>query len=209
MDNERGKFIPEEADPERNQLRHFKENIAIGELPYIFEGDVPSEPADFGWSVIVPHWEVIQPKVVEILKMGEVNPRFEWFSEENLSIGRVGVLKAEKIISADQIPSIGILAIQSETSHLPTDSGYRNARGIGSFLLDNLCALADIHQWRIFLRPYDRGGRLTQSDLYKWYRKRGFEQAGRENYGSLQRFPRETETSQAIAKIIFGEGQEK
>lgn len=64
--------------------------------------------------------------------------------------------------------------IKSETDEID-DPHYRDALGVGSFLLDNFLELADIKGWRVTLVSLYTGvGRLKQEKLDSWYRKRGF-----------------------------------
>ncbi|HEY1645159.1 MAG TPA: hypothetical protein VGF75_02120, partial [Candidatus Saccharimonadales bacterium] len=71
-------------------------------------------------------------------------------------------------------PSILVSRIQTELNYLPEGSQYHGAKGVGSFILDSLCAVADAKGWRVYLTPLERDGRLMGSDLNDWYARRGF-----------------------------------
>jgi hypothetical protein len=187
----------------------FRLEVDIKGLPYIFEGNVPNDPTDFKWTVSVPNWEEQKAKAEEVLTQGKINPN--WVRElpaHDLGEGRVGALKVTKVDPADGGKSLGIDMVETATVYLPKELGYYNAEGIGSFLLDNLCAFADIKKWRIYLQPVDKGGNLTQDKIYNWYKKRGFQPAfkfpkeSRDNFGEMQRRPTEPDVTQAIAKVI-------
>lgn len=209
----------EKPDPKEQNITeqlHFRQDIIINGLPYIFEGDVPEEPDTFEWLVSLPNWDELGPKVEAMLGDLEANPRFGTINPRyvrglgsyHLGNGRVGTIQIRKVDPSDNALSIGIAHVQTETSYLPEDSGYKNASGIGSFLLDNLAALADTKKWRIYIFPDDRGGRLNQAELYKWYRRRGFEddykfpEESRHDFGGMQRWPKEPDISQVIATIL-------
>jgi len=52
---------------------------------------------------------------------------------------------------------------------------YSQAKGVGSFLLDTVCNLADAKSWRVILYPvaFDKK-RMDQEALSKWYGRRSF-----------------------------------
>lgn len=194
---------------EANKPLHFRQEVIIKGLPYIFEGDIPQEPEDFEWSVSLPNWEEQKPGFEERMKKGEINPTFDqWLETYNLSQGRVGVLEIDKVEPPDNNLSIGIGIVRTQTTHLPKKFKYDKAEGIGNFLLDNLCALADIKKWRIYLEPLDRGGKLDQFHLYRWYRRKGFEddfnfpKESHDNFGGMQRWSKEPDNSQIVATIL-------
>ncbi|OGE25979.1 hypothetical protein A3H85_02940 [Candidatus Daviesbacteria bacterium RIFCSPLOWO2_02_FULL_40_8] len=187
---------------------HFRQEVAVKDLPYIFEGDIPVKPADFEWSVSVPNWEDQKSAAEEMMKKGEIAPGFDhWLESHKLGNGRVGVLEINNLDTPDHVPAIRVDMIQTETAHLPEKFGYNNAEGVGSFLLDNLCALADLNGWRIYLNPVDKGGKLTQGPLYSWYKRRGFDDPykfpkGSDYDGDMQRWPKQPDISQPIISIV-------
>lgn len=206
---------PIEQNP--NNVLHFQQQVVIDGKQFVFEGDVPENPADFDWFVTIPNYEHdLGPKVEAMLTqleaqpvMGDVNPRYvRGLESYNLGEGRVGVIQVVGVTPIDGAPSIGIKYVQTETSYFPDDSGYRDTKGLGSFLLDNLCTLADIKKWRIYVFPDDRGGGLDQAQLYEWYQRKGFEddykfpKESRDSFGGMQRWPREQDRSQVIATIL-------
>lgn len=188
---------------------HFRREVTIKGLNYVFEGDIPQEPTDFEWSVSVPNWQEQEPKFKKKMKKGEIDPFFSGYLEgHKLGGGRVGFLKITKVEPPDKSYSVGIDMIESQTVHLPKEFGYNQAEGIGSFLLDNLCTLTDLKKWKIYIEPMDKGGKLSQSSLYQWYKKRGFEHAYKfpkethDSFGGMQRQPRMPDESQVILNIL-------
>lgn len=197
-------------EPKGAEPLHFRREVTIGGLPYIFEGDVPPEPADFAWSVSVPNWKEQKAAAEEMITKGEVYGPYVYsdLPTHHLGEGRVGFLEIDKVSPRDGVAAIGVSHVQTATDYLPEEFGYNQASGVGSFLLDNLCSLADIKSWRMYLEPMDRGGRLTQGQLNSWYRRKGFEKAfkfpekSRDNFGDMQRWPKEPDSSQVISDIL-------
>lgn len=62
---------------------HFRQEVVVQGLPYIFEGDIPDEPADFEWSVTVPNWEEQERKGKEMMKKTPAYTNFVKSQEEN------------------------------------------------------------------------------------------------------------------------------
>lgn len=188
---------------------HFRQEVTIKGLPYIFEGDIPQQPANFKWSVSVPDWERQKVGVEERIKKGEINPNIEdHLTMYDLGGGRVGILHIKRVDPKDNAFSVGISLIASHTTELSEGLGYHKAKRIGSFLLDNLCALADIKGWRIYLEPSDRGWGLSQMQLINWYRRKGFDfnykfaKESRDTFGLMQREPKEPDKTQVVAGIL-------
>ncbi len=198
---------------EVKELLHFRQEVQINELPYIFEGDIPEKPDDFEWFVSIPDYKVERAGIEERIKNGDLNPNFEsHYAMYDLVGPRVGILDIDKVQPKDQAPSIGVSLIASHTEHFALYSSYYEAKGIGSFLLDNLCALVDIKGWRIYLAPSDRGWGLGQSDLVNWYKRRGFRHSGefskdmRASFGGMQRTSQVPNRSQVIIGILNSHG---
>ncbi len=194
---------------EGNDPLHFRQAVEINGLPYVFEGDAPTEPANFSWYVSVPNWEEQRPGTLERMADGRFSPHFYGTLEgHGLGNGRVGRVVVQRADPKDNMPAVRLDEIAADTLHLPEEFGYNDARGVGSFLLDNLCSLADIRDWRIYINPIDMGwGNLTQGDLMKWYQKRGFTHdfqfpIDSRMDGGTQRRPRELDVSQAIVDIL-------
>ena len=145
---------------------HFRQEVKVGGLPYTFEGNIPESPDDFEWFVSVPDYEIERTGIEERIKNGDLNPNFEsYYAMYDLVGDKVGVLDINKVQPKDQAPSIGVSLVASRTAHFSLVSNYYKAKGIGSFLLDNLCALSDTKGWRIYLEPSDRGWGLALIQL--------------------------------------------
>ncbi len=193
---------------ESPQPLHFKQEVVIKGLRYIFEGDIPVEPADFVWSVSVPNWEEQKPAADEMMRTEKISAGFDkWLERHNLGNGKVGFLEIEKLDPPDNALAIRVDMVRTETEHLPPEFGYSRAEGVGSFLMQNLCTLADIKSWRVYLNPVDKGGKLGQGDIYHWYKRRGFDDPFKfpkeANYNEdMQRWPKEPDRTQAIASIL-------
>lgn len=198
----------EESDSTPNS--QFKVDVFIEELPYVLEGEQPSAPTTFELVVSLPpdKWAAIEPEIDANIASND------WFAQQyrklqsglQLGEGRVGSVWVKKAQAEDQAPSIGISRIQTDNMWLPEGSEYHNARGVGSFLLDSLCVLADVRGWRVYLEPVDRGGGLGQADLYEWYQRHSFidvDNPGLESSaGGMVRLPQEPDPLQPIAGIL-------
>ena len=187
-------------------------DVEISGLPYVMEVNVPDEPKSFELTVGLPEqpWEDIKPKIEHELDNNS------WFASQyhriqqrlRLSEGKVGSVWVSAGQPPDAFPSIHIDRIQTENGYLPQESEYSNAKGVGSFILDSLCALADAKGWRIYLVPLERDGRLTGTDLIDWYERRGFEFNDGTNEhmnpddAAMMRTPREPDTSQPILQLL-------
>jgi len=199
------------------EARHFRQPVVVDGKPFVFEGDIPIEPDSFDWFVSIPNYEdELGPRIEAMLieleahpVMGGVNPGYvRGLKSYSLGEGKVGVIQIVKVKPSDGAPSIGIKYIQTETRYFPKDSGYREVNRLGSFLLDNLCTLADIKKWRIYLFPDDRGGKLTIDKIASWYGRRDFKgeyefpKDTRNAFGTMQRWPKEADTTQIMANIL-------
>src|SRR3990167_1969332 len=94
--------MSEEGDVDPSIPNQFKVSVQIGELPYVFGGVVPEEPAGFDLVVGLPEqvWGKIKPEIEE------EKTKNQWFASQyhrlqqtlRLGDGRVGsvwVLKAQ------------------------------------------------------------------------------------------------------------------
>ena len=204
---------PSGGDIDPSVPTQFSLDVQIGELPYILQGETPEEPTAFSLVVSLPGqaWKDVEPKIEK-----EVSSN-SWFASQyhrltqglHLGEGRVGSVWVSPENSPDDVPSILVDRIQTDNRYLPDGNEYHNAKGVGSFILDNLCALADARRWRIYLVPLERDGRLTGTDLNDWYERRGFKFSDVDThhmYGrsadSMMRLPKEPDTSQPILKAL-------
>lgn len=202
----------EEGDP--TQPNQFSLDVEINGLPYVLEGEQPSAPADFDLVVSLPpdKWAEIQPQIKAEVAFNNGFARQYHFLQptEHLGEGRVGSVWVHAAQAEDQAPSIGVLRIQTNNMWVPEGSEYHDARGVGTFILDSLCAIADVRGWRIYLEPVDRGGRLQQGDLYEWYQRHGFmdiESRGRNSglkstAGGMVRLPQEPDPEQPVTRML-------
>lgn len=152
----------------------FSIDTDIRGLPYVFEGVVPDEPSKFSWRVRLPEWSDNLQESYEELRDGVYGATIKRLEGNHLGNGKVGHLNALSALPADDQPSLVLGMIRTNTEYLPRQSSHFRARGVGSFLLDNLCALADANDWRLYLEPVDMDGSMPQEELYFWYQGRGF-----------------------------------
>ncbi|MDX1765961.1 MAG: hypothetical protein R3313_03340 [Candidatus Saccharimonadales bacterium] len=163
----------------------FSRDLEIQGLSYVFEGTIPQNPGSFEWVMRIPDWSK--------------NDLVRWTDEVPFAIralqslralklgdGTVGIIRAAEY-NSDTGQAIWLSRIQTATrSSVPREHDYHDANGVGSFLLDELCTLADQRGWEIHLTPEERrGSRLNQGQLYRWYLSRGFE----DGVGDMVRFP--------------------
>lgn len=187
----------------------FHREVVIDGRKYNFDGTVPQDPGEFEWSVSVPDWEKEKPKLLETIRKNYMRSDLHnWLRQQNLDNGRVGVIEIDKMTPPpDNFPSIALGIVKTFTLHLSEELGYHKAKGVGSFLLDNLCALADAKGWRIYLNAVQRDWGLSQEELVRWYKKRGFKEEYKfppETHTDYyeQRHPQEPDTSQEILSIL-------
>lgn len=119
----------------------FRVPVTISSLPYEFTGRIPTQPT-------IMHWKLNLPK-----PSLDTSPTLAG-----------DILIQKPITSFDGDAYIAYLGSQTDKV---TDENYRNARGVGSFLLDNFLGLADIRSWRVSMV-------LLYPDLDNFFRKRGF-----------------------------------
>lgn len=203
------------AETDLTEPGSFGIDIQVNGLPYRLEGSIPTEPSSFDLVVSLPTdaWEKIE---LEIDKKASEN---SWFASQykklqdglNLGGGKIGSIWVSAGESPSRAPTIHIDRIQTELGYLPEDSEYNKATGVGSAILDNLCALADTRGWQITLYPLERDGRLVSDDLQDWYRRRGFkfgsdeQDVDREQLYpgfDMLRFPQKPDRSQPILKVL-------
>jgi hypothetical protein len=164
-----------EVDPGSLESLAFHTPVSISGHHYVFEGNLPEAPTSFKWGVRVAEGVPVESfgemMDGDRLDHGEIID----LMQEGLGEGRVGLVDAKLVRSSDDVDSIELRMIRTNTRYLPTEAGYSDAEGIGSFLLDNLCSFADSRGWRIYLQPSDEGGKLNDAGLREWYERRGFQ----------------------------------
>lgn len=175
--------------PDMPKPKEFSVNVKIKGLLYIFEGTIPQtqDPSGFSWKVHIPYYRGLAPKMSDGRNFAD-------------NKGRVGAIygDATKPVMGKKAISIG--KIETDTSILPKDSPYYDARGIGHFLMDNFLALADIKGWTVtaLLQP---NGRLSYREMEAWVRRKGFSS----KTAPLHRDPQKPDMSQVIAQILSGQ----
>lgn len=136
------------AEPTPIGPQTFRIPVEIASLPFVFTGNMPSEPASIHWKLSLP----------------------------NPDPDRSPIVGADLLARKPSTPydgDIHIAYITSDTDKL-TEKGYRNARGLGSFLLDNLLTYADINKFETTLTRVWTGRGLSPGKLLEFYEKRGF-----------------------------------
>lgn len=86
---------------------------------------------------------------------------------------------------------VALQMVTTNTAHIPVDSEYKDALGMGSYLLDRYCADLDLEGLVGLLRVQSMDEhRIDNRGLAEWYESRGFYQLG-ENIGpySMRRDP--------------------
>jgi len=204
-----------DAETDPTELASFSVDMEVNGLAYKLEGSIPTEPSGFYLVASLPFeaWDKIEPQVEK--EASENN----WFAgpyrnlQSRLSLGggKIGSVWVSAGESPSRAPTIHVDRIQTELGYLPENCVYSKATGVGSAILDNLCALADARGWQITLYPLERDGRLMGTDLQDWYSRRGFkfgfeeEDEDRERLyppSDMLRFPQEPDPSQPILKAL-------
>lgn len=195
-----------EGEVKGEQKTSFSQPVEIKGLHYVFEGDILTTPGRLVWHVRVPNWEEQAKKISDDIKKGGVSyalsHALSQFEEKKGSIGSVDLRVREDHIVFQHI--------RTKTWALPKEFGYNGAKGVGSFLLKNAVAFADIVGLPMVLEPYPDGSSpLSDMDTIEWYRRHGFEfRDGRSHrnispdYGSMIRMPHEPDFSQPIAAFL-------
>jgi len=200
-----------DGDREPSSPTKFTLDVEIGGSPYVFAGEVPSEPESFEFVVSLPQdkWSEIEPHVKAVEASSDhFAVLYHRLQSLGLGDGKVGSVWVQQAGAKDGAPSIRVSRIQTDNRYLPEGSEYTNARGVGVFILNNLCALADARGWRIYLEPLERDGRLTGGDLVRWYERRGFildysvSPEMQSDFGGMIRVPRQPDPAQPILSVI-------
>jgi len=141
--------------------------LVIGGLPYILQGNIPERLHHFQLTLKIP--EETNTNIESGLLR---EPQF------GLKMGQVGSIRVEKTISSDRYSYHGqIVRVVTDTKYCPVDARYYKGNGLGSFLLDAVCALADKRSWRVSLSAASSDtDRISDAELIAWYKRRGFRQ---------------------------------
>ncbi len=197
--------------PQKEEKIPFSREVKIRGKKYIFDGEIPKELDHFNWCLRVPNWEVQKKKLEELIAKGERSSSVF----ENLQLasgeisfhpwnGAVAGITVDPAESETDEKAMLVVGIQTMTSPLPDEYGYRNARGLGSFLLDNLGALADYRGWKIYLDPSAHGAGLSGGELDQWYVRHGYSRSTSNRVHGFQRDPQTPDNRQVISKILEG-----
>jgi len=167
--------------------------VEIEGLPYIFKGTLPENPSSFRFTIHVPDWEARLREIKAAKQIYLFGSEFQDFEGNEGQVGYVALSRSTS--GAD----IHIRKIKSATWVMPRESSYFDAHGVGSFLMNNLCAFADLKNWSISAEPYpEGGGRLDIGDIYQWNIKKGFVDSDR----AMVRSPQRPDMAQAIAQVV-------
>lgn len=187
----------------------FSREVEIRGKKYIFDGTIPKEPTHFKWYLRVPNWEEQKKKLEEQIAKGEISTSL--FERIQLAMegatfdpwtGAVASVIVAPDVSKDGKTDLLLNHIQTMARVLPEEYGYRGAPGLGSFLLDNLGALADHSGWRIYLNPSARESGLDGYNLAKWYERHGYVYPSADSSNGFQRNPQPPNQNLAISKIL-------
>src|SRR4030042_4853697 len=168
MDEAKKEKGERKTSQETSPSEPFTLDVEIEGLPYIFKGKTPKTPEDFEFTIHIPNWKEKLDNIKEKIATGELPFRLELTSFEH-SQGEIAYLHAAPGKKAD----LYIQRVRSNT-WLLKGTPYENARGLGRFLLNNLLTLADIRGWSLTAFAYT-DGRLTDSDVYEWLARKGFD----------------------------------
>lgn len=189
----------------------FSLQVSIDGLWYRFEGSVPRYISEFHWSLQLPNWEV-QVQTLETQVSSPINSELErYINGLKNSKGEVAHLSLKGYTEEDEYTEneesyLELRQIRSNTLLLPEGYGYRNAHGLGSFLLDNLLVVSDMKKWPVYGTPKpSRESKLSKDDLIAWYERKGFKQNFDERDYSMVRFPKEhLNKNQVISQLLLG-----
>jgi hypothetical protein len=165
--------------------------VLIKNLPYSFTGVIPEDPTeDFGWTIHIPSFAELTPRVNSDFRR---SPEFDTFR----TTGEIGKISVDGTKQTEA--KLYLAKIHTYSEIPPSDSPYGNALGIGSFLMNQLVALADARKLSIgaYIQPE---GRLSHEAMHAWFRRLGFEQDPSE--GALLRRPQQLDASQPIVTIL-------
>ncbi len=180
----------------------FTREVAIKGLPYIFEGELPPHIGRLLWVLRVPNWQEQAVRMRELIMSGDLSSSIFGHIEEQLrdpnAVASVDFGSIEEEDGKEK--ALYLTYIRTMTSMLPQEYGYKSARGLGSFLLDNLNALADSKNLRVYLNPSARDGGMDDSELTHWYYRHGYTKTNRK--WGFQRDPQTPDPQQVISQIL-------
>lgn len=168
--------------------------VTIKGLPYLFSGkiEVQGDKKNITLWLHIPHW------IEGAMKLRN-SANAPWALRKE---GQIGMIHAIRGAQADLITSG---RMTSFTEWIEEGSPYcapsrREGMGVGSFLLDNLLAIADMNGWT-FSAFASTDGRLDDADVTAWLGRRGLEH----KKGGFIREPKAVDKSQEIVKILSEE----
>jgi len=206
---------PNDAETTQAVARPLSIETEVNGLAYVLEGQIPNEPDKFELVARLPDqtWEEVKSQIEEELAENDWFARQYHRTQQSLHLGdgRVGSVWVSSKSAPDGVPTVHVDRIQTELGYLPEDSEYHKAKGVGSMILDSLCAVADAKGWRITLYPLERDGRLMGTDLQDWYARRGFkfrfeeedaEMKAQYRADDMLRFPQTPDSSSPIVQAL-------
>lgn len=176
------------------ESKPFNQKVEIGGLQFDFVGELPAGEGKYRWSLKIPTWQEQVVKINETISEEENTFRVSEaldFERTQGEIASIDIWVREKYLA--------IMHIESNTWILPEELGYKNAKGLGSFLLKSLTTLADTESLPVFIEPYPDGSSpLSDEETVKWYERNGFimrektadhKKLPSQDYGSMVRLP--------------------
>lgn len=198
-----GEQITPPISPEGESPLRFRQEVTIKDKPYIFEGAIPTKPGDFMWHLRLPNWEDQKAKMQESMAKGELSrSMFDIAAQELGDRNAVAAVFCDEAESTDGKIDLVLSYVRTMTSMLPEEYGYKRAGGLGTFLLDNINALADNKGWRVYLDPTVKGAGLDGNQLVQWYDRHGYKRTTDSNIHILQRNPQTPDSTQVISQIL-------
>ncbi|MDE2025815.1 MAG: hypothetical protein KGJ07_04940 [Patescibacteria group bacterium] len=183
---------------EGETARQFQAEITIHGLPLVFEGVIPEKVGVFSWTLRIRDWETMQDEVHRYLahRAVQIHPRLHFASR-----GEVAKLEMEDVGELGENAALVSYIQTIDPENFPNGNPYTQLTGAGSFLMNNLCALADIKRWNLYAGPAG-AGKLSTSQIRDWTMRRGFTDIGYPGYAPMRRLPQQPDETQLIARIV-------
>ena len=185
--------------PGKESLIEKSLNVEVQGLPYVFRIRFLEKTKDVKLSLHLPNWEKELPHIESEMQRQAREVGWRPISSEILlaSQGMVGWINGSA--SRHRNADVMLTNIESITGKLPKDSKYKDAKGIGRFLMNNFMALMDLKRWSVTASP-STSGRLTDKDIYAWNERLGFPPENTvEDY---IRKPQQPNMSQPIIRLL-------